>query len=60
MRRAQMIRHTIYVSKATNQAMVTPDGIGVWFYDTVAQAEEQHGGRLVVLPASVFDALANS
>ena len=64
MLREQMSPNAIYIKKVGGEAMVTIDGIGIYFYNSAREAVEQgHGhadGTLRLLAPSVFDALANS
>lgn len=39
----------VYVNDQTDEALVTPDGVGLYFYDTWEQAMEQHGTSCVAL-----------
>ena len=41
----------IYVHPLTNEAFVSPDGVGRFYYDSVHQAYDEHGDLPVQLRA---------
>lgn len=42
---------TIYYEEKNELFFVTPDGIGCFWYDTLSEAQEQHGktGKLIII-----------
>lgn len=46
---------TIYFDRSCGQYFVTPDGVGGYWYDTYAEAEEQHGKTELISVDEILD-----
>lgn len=46
--RDELIPDRIYYDERSDQYLVTPDGVGIYFYDTRQEAEYQHGTGAVI------------
>jgi hypothetical protein len=54
-KRIELKVEVIYLDTNRNLYLVTPDGIGVWWYDTLEEAREAHGDDVPVYETELED-----